>query len=157
MNDHRPLPALEAGAPAPAIRLRSDASAKARRSTRWRLMLVIFMRLVGVLWLLQGLLHWCDVIAPDRSAIETLPALEAAALMAFGVLDLVAAVGLWLVAPWGGVMWVLAAAAQMGMIALRRRFFPSAEALFVIDGALIVTYLLLTYSAGREEMETQDS
>ena len=37
----------------------------------------------------------------------------ASAVIFFGVLDLVAAVGLWLATPWGGVLWLLAAVSQI--------------------------------------------
>ena len=151
-----PKVAIEAGAPAPAIKLQSKASAKAQRATRWHLMLVAFMRIVAALWLLQGLVHWHDILVPVPSALETLPPPRAAGLVIFAVLDLVAAVGLWLATPWGGVLWILAAAAQMATIALARDFFPSGEVRALIDAVLILAYLVLTYRAGQEELGRTD-
>lgn len=154
MRERKPARiAIEAGAAAPAIQSRAKANAKAGRETRWHLMLVVFMRIAAALWLAEGLLHWHDILVPVPSRFETLPPLQSAALVVFAVLDLATAVGLWLVTPWGGVLWILAAAAQMAAIVYARGFFPAAELLFGVDGALIVAYLLLTYKAGQEEQE----
>ena len=155
MSERRPA-RVEAGGPAPAIKLQTRASAKAQRATRWHLMLVAFMRIVGALWLLQGLVHWHDILVPVPSLLETLPPAQAALLAGFAVLDLVAAVGLWLATPWGGVLWILAAAAQMATVALAKGFFPSGEIMAMIDAALILAYLFLTYRAGQEELARGD-
>ena len=153
MKERKPARiAIEAGAPAPAIQLHARAVAKAGRATRWHLMLVVFMRTVAALWLAEGLVHWHDILVPVPSRFETLPALQSGALVLFAVLDLVTAVGLWLVTPWGGVLWILAAVSQAATIVYARDFLPSGELLLALDGALIATYLLLTYKAGQEEL-----
>ena len=154
MKERKPARiAIEAGVAAPAIQLRTKANAAAGRQTRWHLMLVVFMRIAAALWLAEGLLHWHDIVVPVPSRFETLPPLQSAVLALFAVLDLVTAVGLWLVTPWGGVLWLLAAAGQMAAIGYAREFFPSGDVLFVLDGTLIVAYLYLTYKAGQEELE----
>ena len=140
----------KAGAASPAIRLGTDLAARAALTTRWQLMLVWFMRLMAALWLLQGFLHWHAIIVPVPSLIETLPPKQATALAAFAVLDLLTAVGLWLVTPWGGVLWIFAIAAQMTAIVALPGLFPTGQMLLAIDAVLVMAYFIVTYQAGLE-------
>ena len=113
----------------------------------WGLVLVVFMRAVAALWTLQGLFAWADLLTPARSILETAPRPYAVLLVIFAVLDLVAAVGLWLATPWGGVLWLFAACVQIfaGM-ALRSMFWGGWIA---VDALLIVAYFVVTWQAGR--------
>ena len=135
---------------APAIRLGADTGTGLLPSTRWQLMLVWFMRLIALLWLAQGLLHWHGIMVPIPSIIESLPPMQGAAVAGFAVLDLLTAVGLWLVTPWGGVLWIFAVSAQMAAIVSMPGLFPSGRMLLAIDGVLMVAYFVITYQAGVE-------
>ena len=138
--------------PAQPIRLGQDNAQAAGRAVRWQWMLVWFMRVTAVLWLLEGFAHWHAILVSTPSELETATGWRAAALVGFAVTDLLTAVGLWLVTPWGGVLWVLNVALQMAAIVLLPGFFPGARALLAIYAALVLLYLFLTYRAGREEM-----
>ena len=140
----------KAGSASPAIRLGADLAARAALTTRWQLMLVWFMRLMAVLWMLQGFLHWHSIMVPVPSVIETLPPQQATAVAAFAVLDLLTAVGLWLVTPWGGVLWIFAVAAQMTAIVTMPGLFPTGQMLLAIDAVLVLAYFVVTYQAGLE-------
>jgi uncharacterized membrane protein (DUF2068 family) len=63
------------------------------------------------------------------------------------VLDPVAAVGLWLVSSWGGVIWFIAAAAQIiATVAIPGLFSP----IWIgVNSLLIGLYFLLTWLAAR--------
>ena len=54
----------------------------------------------------------------------------------FAVLNPVAAVGLWLVAPWGGVVWLLTLIAQFFVALLKPSFFLFGGALKFVDAVL---------------------
>ena len=59
--------------------------------------------------LIKGLYHWamvCGIDAPSRAGFEAYPTPYQVATVFFAVIDLVAAVGLWLAAPWGAVVWL---------------------------------------------------
>jgi hypothetical protein len=68
----------------------------------------------------------------------------------FAVIDLVAAVGLWLAAPWGAVVW-LTSVVSMAMVEL---FFPGVYggSAFVVltEIALLGVYLCLAIVSARE-------
>ena len=75
--------------------------------------LVVYMRLLAGLWVIQGLLQWSAILLPPEPVLDEVSALRGAAVIFFAIFDLVAAVGLWLAAPWGGVIWLLGAIAQI--------------------------------------------
>ena len=49
---------------------------------------------------------------PALGQFATLPLALQATIVAFACLDLLAAIGLWLAAPWGGVLWLLCAVVE---------------------------------------------
>jgi hypothetical protein len=120
------------------------------RPNRWGSALVVFMRLVAALWMIQGLMQW-RVLMLDQVAFEAMPGSGAAAVVFFAILDLVAAVGLWLAAPWGGIIWLLAAFAQLAALS----FLPGGTVVggrlvMVANVVLIAIYFGLNYRASVE-------
>ena len=93
----------------------------------WTGRLVWFLRGMAAVWLLKGLYHWAVVVGlgdGSSSVFETSSTAWQAATIFFAVIDLVAAVGLWLATAWGGVVW-LTAAISMAAVEL---FFPKSTA-----------------------------
>ena len=57
----------------------------------------------------KGLYHWAQVtgfIGGEEEAFENQPMAWQTATVYFAVIELVAAVGLWLATPWGAVVWL---------------------------------------------------
>lgn len=77
----------------------------------WSRIFRIFMRALAVLTLVRGLSQWaviCGTTNADGIGFEDFsPAMQGYTVF-FAVIELVAGVGLWLVAAWGGVVWLLA-------------------------------------------------
>jgi len=119
-------------------------------ATKWGHLLTLFMRIVAVFWLLQGLMLWHAVLTAEKPIFDTMPQSAAFAVVFFGVLDLVAAVGLWLATPWGGVLWLLIASAQIFITLNMPGFFSGGYWLIGVDVVLIVIYFALTFEAGRD-------
>jgi hypothetical protein len=128
-----------------AIRLGEPANI-AGEENRAGLFLVVFMRLLAGLWVIQGLVQWGAILLPQEPMFDKVSALHGTAVIFFAIFDLVAAVGLWLAAPWGGVIWLLGAIAQI-CVALG---LPGFFSMFWIatDLVLIVIYFVLTWQAG---------
>ena len=116
----------------------------------WGARLVVFMRSVAVLWMLQGLLHWKVILAPDRIPIDALPDALAAAIVFFAVMDLLAAVGLWLAAAWGGVLWLFAACGGTIVLLFMPDFHFGGRFFLPVNVALIVVYFVMTWNAAQE-------
>jgi hypothetical protein len=122
----------------------------AGEATKWGHLLTRFMRVMAAFWLVQGLAQWQVVLASPKPIFDTMPHAAALAVIFFGVLDLVAGVGLWLATPWGGVLWLLIASAQIFVAASMPNFFSGGYWLIGVDLVLIVIYFVLTFEAGRD-------
>src|SRR5260370_42656404 len=75
----------------------------------WTRRLVFFLRIMAVVSVAKGLYHWAQVtgfIGGEEDAFENQAMAWQTATVYFAVIELVAAVGLWLAAPWGAVGWL---------------------------------------------------
>jgi len=122
----------------------------ASEATKWGYLLTLFMRVMAGFWMLQGLAQWFALLTAPQSIFDTAPQGGALAVVFFGVLDLVAGVGLWLATPWGGVLWLLIASAQIFVAASLPALFAGGYFLVAADLVLIGVYFWLTYEAGRD-------
>jgi hypothetical protein len=127
-----------------AIRLGEPAGIDAE-ANRAGLFLVVFMRLLAGLWVLQGLLQWSAILLPPEPLFDNVSALRGAAVIFFATVNLVAAVGLWLATPWGGVIWLLGAIAQILVAVALPEFFSMLWIGATI--VLIVIYFCLMWRA----------
>ncbi len=127
--------------------IRVGLTAREQIETRWGLILVIFMRLLAVLWILQGLLQWSLFMVPREAIFDRLSTGQVSAIIFFAVIDFLAAVGLWLATPWGGVLWLFAAASQIVVAMSVRHVF--ATSWVAVDAVLIFVYFVLTWQASR--------
>jgi hypothetical protein len=114
---------------------------------RWGIVLVSFKRLLASAWLAQALMYWIAVLGPSESVLDRASVQWAAATVFFAVLDPVAAVGLWLATPWGGVIWLFAVMSQ-SVVAVAIPGFVS-RLWIGIDASLVGLYFLLTWLAAR--------
>lgn len=127
--------------------IRVGMSAREQYETRWGLILVIYMRLLAVLWVLQGMREWSMFLLPRDDVFDRLSTGQTSAVIYFAVIDLLAAVGLWLATPWGGVLWLFAAISQIFVAVTIGHVFTW---LWVaIDLVLIAIYFGLTWQASR--------
>ena len=120
---------------------------------RWTRRLVLFLRVMAGLSMLKGLYHWsrvCGIGVDANEAFQYHSIAWQSATVFFAVIDLVAAVGLWLAAAWGAVIWLTAVASMLAL----EIFFPQvfgASLLFVaLEGALLALYLWLALKSAQE-------
>ena len=82
------------------------------------------------------------------SAISPLlPRALQGAIVFFAAVDLLAAVGLWLAAPWGGVLWLLCASIEAISPALGVRGAASGALGVVLNVMLVALYFFLSWRA----------
>jgi hypothetical protein len=126
---------------------------KVARPGSWTEYLVLFLRIMAGVSLIKGLYHWaavCGIGAPSDGGFENHTTAWQAATVFFAVLDLVAAVGLWLAAAWGAVVW-LTSVVSMAVVEV---FFPQVYggSIFIVlmELALLAIYLWLAIVSARE-------
>src|SRR5437764_954881 len=124
-----------------------------KRQTVWTSRLILFLRVMAIVSMLKGIYHWSLVLGIGDGAgstFETAALPWQAATIFFAVIDLVAAVGLWLAAAWGGVVW-LTATISMAAIEL---FFPQVYGgriwIALFEFVALLLYVGLALMAGRE-------
>lgn len=120
------------------------------QATRWGMLLVIFMRLIAALLIVQGLSQWQVVLFVEGNLFDRVSGPIGIAVAVFGVMDLVAAIGLWLATPWGGVLWILLCFAQIVAAIALPGFFEGGRFIIALNALLLALYLFLTYKAAHE-------
>jgi Family of unknown function (DUF6163) len=120
----------------------------------WADYLVLFLRVMAAISLAKGLYHWaevCGIAAPAEGGFEAHSIPWRTATVFFAVIDLVAAVGLWLAAAWGAVVW-LTSVVSMAVVEV---FFPQvyggSMVIVLVEAMLLAVYLWLAIFAAREQ------
>ncbi|WP_018263110.1 DUF6163 family protein [Methylobacterium sp. WSM2598] len=152
----RGLPRARSG-PSRGLALSEDGGDRIERNpqppgTRWDVVLIWLMRIVAVIWMIKGLSAWAEILGarPGAQPFEGAPVGRQAVIIYFGVIDLLAAVGLWLGTAWGGVVWLLAATSAFVLALLTPQLLPMSVPNLAFDGTIVVLYFTVSWLASRE-------
>ena len=119
----------------------------------WTRRLVLFLGVMAVISIGKGLFHWAQVtgfIGGEEEAFENQSMAWQTATVYFAVIELVAAVGLWLATPWGAVVW-LTTVVSMAVIELMFPGIYGGSLIVVgIEAFMLAAYLALAWMAARE-------
>ncbi len=119
-----------------------DISASAPERNRFEITLDYYQIGLAVLMLLLGLRQWAIIIGVLNGGLgtfEAMPQEPQIATMYFAVVDLVAAIGLWLRTAWGRVLFTLAAVSE---IVLHTAFIDTYGGNFLAVVILAVTLVV---------------
>ncbi|MGO4386236.1 DUF6163 family protein [Microvirga sp. 2YAF29] len=145
------LPAHEA--PRDYLSDRIEERPSSQASMRWASLLTWFMRLLSIIWIMKGLSSWAIILGvwTPIGQFEVRSTGYQATIIYFALIDLIAAVGLWMASTWGGIMWLLAVMSHLILAA----FFPGIVSSGILTIAffltLIAVYLAVSWLAAREE------
>ncbi|HEX2656398.1 MAG TPA: DUF6163 family protein [Xanthobacteraceae bacterium] len=126
---------------------------RASHEERWTARLILFLRVMAGVSMLKGLYHWSVVVGigdPTGTAFETSSSALQSATIFFAVIDLVAAVGLWLVAAWGGVVWLTAAISMVSVELFFPQVFGAQFSVVLLELVVVLIYLGLAVMSARE-------
>jgi hypothetical protein len=118
----------------------------------WTRRLVVFLRVMAVLSMCKGIYHWARVcgIGGGGELFEYQSIAWQTATVFFAVIDLVAAVGLWLAAAWGAVIWLMSVASMLAFEIFFPQVFGSGIAIGLAEGSLLAIYLWLALKSAKE-------
>lgn len=119
----------------------------------WTRRLVMFLRAMAVLSMAKGLYHWSLVtgfIGGTDAAFEVQTLAWQSATIYFAVIELVAAVGLWLATPWGAVIWLTTVVSTAVIELLFPAIYGGSLVVVGVEAALLALYLALAWMAARE-------
>jgi hypothetical protein len=121
-------------------------------SMRWKAVLLWYMRTLAWVWVSKGLFNWALILGtfPSLGQFATMALPLQATIVAFACFDLLAAVGLWLAAPWGGAIWLLCAVVEAASPVLNPRAAAIGAVGALLNIALVVGYFFLSWRAVRE-------
>ena len=119
---------------------------------RWTFRLVMFLRVMAGLSMAKGLYHWAVIVGMTglEDGFEAQPLPWQTATVFFAVIDLVAAVGLWLAAAWGAVVWLTACVSMAAVEVIFPQVYGGRMAVVVFEAALLFGYLFLAIQSARE-------
>jgi hypothetical protein len=122
------------------------------RHAGWPERLVLFLRVMAVASILKGLYHWATVCGfiGEPGGFEAHAQAWQATTVFFAIIDLVAAVGLWLMASWGAVVWLTTTVTMIMIQLFFDRIYGTHLAVVGIGLAAILGYLVLSLLASRE-------
>jgi hypothetical protein len=118
----------------------------------WGTALIWYMRTLAWVWVAKGLFDWAIILGafPSLGQFTTMALPLQATIVAFASLDLLAAIGLWLAAPWGGAIWLLCAVVEAASPVLSPRAAAIGYGGALLNVALVAGYFLLSFRAVRE-------
>ncbi len=122
------------------------------RHAGWSERLIVYLRIMAIASVIKGLYHWgavCGFIGEEGGFDAHTQAWQATTVF-FSVIDLVAAVGLWLVAPWGAVVWLTATVTMIMIQLFFDQVYGTQIIVVGIGLAAILGYLVLSLLASRE-------
>ena len=111
-------------------------------------LVIVYMRVMAILLLLAGLARACQVLGiltPEGLGFADLTPAKRSAAVTLLLVDIFAAVGLWVGAAWGPVMWAVALAVEVSMYTLFSDLFGSYPLRVAIHSALFVGFLAVSY------------
>ncbi len=118
----------------------------------WTGRLVLFLRVMAGVSMIKGLYHWSRVCGIGASELYEDHSLGwQSATVFFAVIDLVAAVGLWLAAAWGAVVWLTAVASMLAVEMFFPQVYGRAFITVLLEGGLLGLYLWLAVKAAQEQ------
>jgi hypothetical protein len=129
---------------------------KEPRRSPWTRRLILFLRIMAFVSMAKGLFHWSQVLGVGDGSGSTFEAATVpwqAATVFFAVIDLVAAVGLWLAAAWGGVVWLTAAISMAAIELAFPQVFGGRIWIAVFEFVAIFFYIGLALLSGRDRAD----
>lgn len=120
---------------------------------QWTRRLILFLRGMAAISMLKGLYHWaqvCGIGFGQTQSFEYHSIAWQTATVFFAVIDLVAAVGLWLAAAWGAVIWLTSVASMLAVEIFFPQVFGGGWLTGALEGALLAVYLWLALKSAQE-------
>jgi fatty acid desaturase len=120
---------------------------------RWTRRLILFLRVMAGVSMIKGLYHWSQVcgIGAGEDLFENHSIAWQTATVFFAVIDLVAAVGLWLAAAWGAVIWLTSVASMLVLVIFFPQVFGGGFLTVLLEGGLLGIYLWLALKSAQEQ------
>ena len=129
------------------------------RRTLTEILFVLFLRMIALTCFWFGLQYWAMLVGftlEGRARFDLLSLPWRVAASALAVLFPVASLGLWLVASWGAVLWVLAASTQVLMYVVWWDIFGHNRLVPILHLIVAGLYVILRVSLWLEDRRKEE-
>ena len=119
----------------------------------WTRRLVLYLRIMAVVSVAAGLYHWAQVtgfVGGEDDSFENQSLAWQASTVYFAVIELVAAVGLWLATPWGAVVWLITVVSMTVIELMFPAIYGGSLTIVAAEALMLIAYLMLAWMAARE-------
>src|SRR3981081_155927 len=119
----------------------------------WTRRLVLFLRIMAVISIVKGLYHWAQgtgFIGGAGEGFENQTMAWQTATIYFAVIELVAAVGLWLATPWGAVVWLTTVVSMAVIELMFPGIYGGSLTVVGLEALMLAAYLALAWVGGGE-------
>jgi hypothetical protein len=129
----------------------------AEPSRLWTTSLIVFLRVMTMLWIVRATLAWMDILGIGRSGpgFEQWTIAFQATHVVVAVVGLVTAVGLWLTSAWGIVLWLAMCILDLGLPFLYPAQFAVDRPAVWSSGVFVVLYFILVTMSARERSRSE--
>jgi hypothetical protein len=120
--------------------------------TDWSGRLALFLRVMACISMIKGLYSWaqvCGIIGEEGGFEAHIQSWQVTTVF-FSVIDLVAAVGLWLVAPWGAVVWLTSTVSLIVVHVFLPQVYGTSVVVIGLNVVAVAAYLAFALMAARE-------
>lgn len=118
---------------------------------RWDMMYNLFLRLMALVWLFKGVGYWSVVLGLGEIPFTEETPLRQALFIAFSLLDCSAAVGIWLLSPWGKSLWVFVVVAEIFVGLTQTGEFVQLRAT-IGAAATLFSFFILTFAVRQRQL-----
>ncbi len=118
----------------------------------WSGRLALFLRVMACISMIKGLYGWaqvCGIIGEEGGFEAHIQSWQVTTAF-FAVIDLVAAVGLWLIAPWGAVVWLTSTVSMIVVQVFLPQVYGINLVVIGLNLVAIIAYLVLALLAARQ-------
>jgi hypothetical protein len=136
------------------VTIPDDISGSAAKRNRFEVTLDYYLRGVALILMVLGLRAWAVIVGMidgPGGAFEQMPQAWQIATMHMSVVDLVAAVGLWMHASWGRVVWIYAVLSEITIHTVFVGTFGSNLVIVAIHTLALIGFIALLLLASRAE------
>ncbi len=140
--------------------IKDKSPAPAPAVNRFPFIMMVYCRSLSVVMILLGLYQWAIIVGlfdGTAGSFEDIQAALKIATMYLAVVDLVAAVGLWLLASWGNVIWIAAALSEVVLHIVFRDLIGIDLPLVVFHLATVLAFVVLSILARRAAADEEDT
>lgn len=126
----------------------------------WSILLILYLRAMALLLMGGGVIYWARIVGVVEWRgywFWEMPVAMQGAIVFFAVLDLVAAIGLWLTVSWGTVMWLFRCFCQIVMHTVFSDLYGRRPYEITFYLLTILIYAGLTYLMNKENRDASSA